>query len=259
MPHESFVHLRVQSAYSMLEGAMQPKDVVKACRKQGLPAVAITDRNNMFGAMEFSDYAKAEGVQPIMGSLLAVERPGNSDRRAQHDWLVLLAQDEAGYANLIELVSRAHLSGDGSEAPHLKLSGLYGHTEGLLALTAGAEGALARLLAEEQDAAARAYLADLEELFPDRLYIEIARCDQEVELKSEAALIALAYERELPLVATNPVAFADPSYQEAHDVMLCIAGGAPWSPHRRRRRCASCSPICPRRSTTRWWSRSAAR
>jgi DNA polymerase-3 subunit alpha len=237
MPHETFVHLRVQSAYSMLEGAMQPKDVVKACRKQGLPAVAITDRNNMFGAMEFSDYAKAEGVQPIMGSLLAVERPGNNDRRAQYDWLVLLAQDEAGYANLIELVSRAHLSGDGSEAPHLKLSGLYGHTEGLIALTAGAEGALARLLAEEQHAAARAYLADLEELFPDRLYLEIARCDQEIELKSEAALIDLAYERDLPLVATNPVAFADPSYQEAHDVMLCIADGAYVETKERRRSC----------------------
>jgi DNA polymerase III subunit alpha len=239
MPHESFVHLRVQSAYSMLEGAMQPKDVVKACRKQGLPAVAITDRNNMFAAMEFSDYAKAEGVQPIMGSLLAVERPGSADRngRATLDWLVLLAQDEAGYANLIELVSRAHLDGDGNDEPHLKLSGLFGHTKGLIALTAGAEGALARLLAEEQETAARAYLADLEELFPDRLYIEIARCDDPVELRSEAALIALAYERDLPLVATNPVAFADPSFHEAHDVMLCIADGAYVETKERRRSC----------------------
>ena len=158
MPHESFVHLRVQSAYSMLEGTMQPRDVVKACRAQGLPAVAITDRNNLFAAMEFADYATAEGVQPIMGALVAVERPGSGDRtgRANFDWLVLLAQDEAGYANLIELVSRAHLDGDGTDQPHLKLSGLFGHTDGLIALTAGAEGGLARLLAEEQAGAARA-------------------------------------------------------------------------------------------------------
>jgi DNA polymerase-3 subunit alpha len=239
MPHESFVHLRVQSAYSMLEGAMQPKDVVKACRKQGLPAVAITDRNNMFAAMEFSDYAKAEGVQPIMGSLVAVERPGSGDRttRPTFDWLVLLAQDETGYANLIELVSRAHLDSVGTDEPHLKLSGLFGHTDGLIALTAGAEGGLARLLAEGQEAAARAYLADLEELFADRLYIEIARCDDPVELKSEAALLALAYERDLPLVATNPVAFADPSFHEAHDVMLCIADGAYVETKERRRSC----------------------
>jgi DNA polymerase III subunit alpha len=239
MPHASFVHLRVHSAYSMLEGAMQPKDLVKACRKHGFPAVAVTDRNNLFGAMEFSDCAKAEGVQPIIGSLLAVERPGSGDRAARPaiDWLALLAQDETGYANLIELVSRAHLDGDGAEDPHLKLSALFGYTEGLIALTAGPEGALARLLAEGQDGAARAYLANLEELFTDRLYIEISRCDDPVEMASEAKLIALAHERDLPLVATNPVAFADPSFHEAHDVMLCIASGAYVETKERRRSC----------------------
>ncbi len=239
MPHASFVHLRAHSAYSMLEGAMQPKDLVKACRKHGFPAVAVTDRNNMFGAMEFSDYAKSEGVQPIMGALLAVERPGSGDRTTRPiiDWLALLAQDDTGYSNLIELVSRAHLDGDGSQDPHLKLSALYGHTEGLIALTAGPEGALARLLAEGQEAAARAYLADLEEMFTDRLYIELSRCDDPVELASEAKLIALAHERDIPLVATNPVAFPDPSFHEAHDVMLCIADGAYVETKERRRSC----------------------
>ncbi|MFC3713879.1 DNA polymerase III subunit alpha [Sphingoaurantiacus capsulatus] len=237
MPHQRFVHLRVQSAYSMLEGAMQPKDIAKTCRKLEMPAVAVTDRNNMFGAMEFADYAKGEGVQPIMGALVAVARPGKGDRNSRPtlDWLVLLAQDETGYANLIELVSRAHLDGDGSDEPHLTLGALHGRSEGLIALTAGAEGALARLLAEEQRTAALAYLADLEELFPDRLYIEIARCDESVEQKSEEALIALAYERNLPLVATNPVAYAGPEFHEAHDVMLCIADGAYVETKERRR------------------------
>jgi len=239
MPHASFVHLRVQSAYSMLEGAMQPKDLVKACRKLGLPAVAVTDRNNMFAAMEFSDYAKSEGVQPIMGTLLAIERPGSGDRtsRPMLDWLVLLAQDETGYANLIELVSRAHLDGDGTRDPHVRLPDLGGNTDGLVALTAGSDGALARLLAEGQEPAARAYLATLETLFADRLYIEISRCDDPVETASEPHLIALAHERGVPLVATNPVAFADPSFHEAHDVMLCIAGGAYVETKERRRSC----------------------
>ena len=116
MPHAPFVHLRVQSAYSMLESACQPKDIAKACRSLGFPAVALADRNSMFGAMEFTDACRSAGVQPIVGALIAVERPGakSVQGRALTDWLVILAQDDAGYANLIALVSDAHLCGEGS-------------------------------------------------------------------------------------------------------------------------------------------------
>ncbi|TFU06237.1 DNA polymerase III subunit alpha [Polymorphobacter arshaanensis] len=224
MAFAPFVHLRVQSSYSMLEGAVQPAELVKRVAKARMPAMALVDRNNLFGAMEFSDYAFGAGVQPIIGVTIAVERPGPRGPLAKRvdDWLVVLAQDEAGYANLIELVSKAHLEAEG--APALRLADFEGHTDGLIALTAGPEGALARLLAEGQDA--NAYADTLQSLFGDRLYVEVSRTDDPIERKSEAGLIALAHARDLPLVATNPVRFAESKGHAAHDVLLCIAEGA---------------------------------
>ncbi len=235
MPHAPFVHLRVQSSYSMLESAAQPKAIAKACRALGFPAVALADRNNMFGAMEFSDACSDAGVQPIIGALLAIERPGARTvlSRAVVDWLVLLAQDEAGYANLIALVSDAHLGSEGTYEPRLSFAQLEGRTGGLIALTGGAEGALARLLAEGQDA--DAYADALVALFPERLYVEVSRTGDPVEARSEAALLALAHTRHLPLVATNPVRFLTPEIHPAHDAMLCIADSAYVDAEDRRR------------------------
>ena len=235
MPYAAFVPLRVHSAYSMLEGAVQPADVAALCRKARFPAAALTDRNNMFAAMEFSEACKAEGVQPIVGALLGIERPGSrsSTSRPVTDWLVLLAQDATGYANLIALVSDAHLDSGAVDDPQLTLDRLAGRTDGLLALTAGPDGALARLLADGQDAGG--YADRLQALFPGRLYVEISRTDDPVEAKSEAGLIALAVARDLPLVATNPVRFADAGVHAAHDVLLCIADSAYVDTQDRRR------------------------
>ena len=235
MPHAPFVHLRVQSAYSMLESACLPKDIAKACRKMGFAAVALGDRNNMFGAMEFSDACADAGVQPIVGALVAVERPGARSilSKPVTDWLLLLAQDREGYSNLIALVSEAHLGGLGTDEPKLSLESIGARSAGLLCLTGGAEGALARLLAEGQDATE--YADRLMAAFPERLYIEISRTDDPIEIKSERVLVALAHDRDLPLVATNPVRFLTPDYHAAHDAMLCIADSAYVDAETRRR------------------------
>ena len=205
---------------------MQPGAIAAACRAEGFPAVALADRGNLFGAMEFSDACAKAGVQPIIGTLLAVARPGvvGLGINAIYDTLVLLAQNEVGYANLIALVSAAHLDVADNAPPHLALAALAQRTEGLLALTGGPEGALARLLAEGQDA--KAYADVLGELFPGRLYVEISRTGDPVEHRSEARLIALAQARGLPLVATNPVRYARADGHAAHDMLLCIAEGA---------------------------------
>jgi len=226
MPHAPFVHLRVQSAYSMLEAACEPKAIAKACRTAGFAAVALGDRNNLFGAMEFSDACGEQGVQPIVGVLVAVVRPGarTTLTKPVTDWLVLLAQDAAGYANLIALVSAAHLGAAGTDEPQLTLDQIAARSKGLLCLSGGAEGALARLLADGQDASA--YADALVAAFPGRLYIEVSRTGDPVELKSETAAIALAHDRCLPLVATNPVRFLTPDVHAAHDALLCIAGSA---------------------------------
>jgi DNA polymerase-3 subunit alpha len=217
-----YVPLRVFSCYTMLDGAMEPKAIAKQAKKLDLPAVALTDRNGLYAAMAFTDACKGEGVQPIIGTMLAVARPGTGGR-TMLDWLALYAQDTAGYDNLCALVSSAHLDRPVEEEAHVELSALSGRTDGLIALTAGGEGALARLLAEEQESEAEAYLSRLEALFPGRLYIELCRRGMEAEEKAEAALIDLAYARNIPLVATNPACFADAHFHAAHDAMLCIA------------------------------------
>ncbi|MBX9795628.1 DNA polymerase III subunit alpha [Sphingomonas sp.] len=223
MPHSGFVPLRIFSSFTMLDGAIEPKAIAKQAQALGFPAAAITDRNGLYGAMAYSDAARGAGVQPIIGTMLAVARPDQPEGAAVIDWLALYAQDERGYLNLCHLVSAAHLDRPAEQAPHVPLSALAGRCDGLIALTAGGEGGIARLLAEDQPERALRYVEALERLFPDRLYVELARRNDPVETRAEAALIDLAYDRGLPLVATNPSCFAEQDFSAAHDAMLCIA------------------------------------
>ncbi len=224
MSHSGFVPLRNFSCYTMLDGAIEPKAIVAQARKLGFPAAALTDRNGLYAAMAFSDAAKKDGVQPIIGTMLGVSRPDIPDGvAAPFDWLALYAQNETGYDNLCALVSRAHLDRPIEMPAHVDFAALEGRTEGLIALTAGGEGGLARLLAEDQPGAAAAYVDRLQALFGDRLYVELCRRGDAVETAAENALIDLAYDRNLPLVATNPCCFAEGSFGDAHDAMLCIA------------------------------------
>ena len=203
---------------------MEPKAIAERSAKLGFPAVALADRNGLYAAMAFTEACSGKGIQPIVGAMLAVARPPEAGSGI--DWLVLLAKDDEGYSNLCHLVSSAHLDRPVEQEPHVPFSALEKANAGLIALTAGAEGALARLLADGQKDQARAYLDRLEALFGDRLYVEIIRRNDPVEEASDAALIELAFERNLPLVATNPAAYSDPSYHAAHDAMLCIAQSA---------------------------------
>ncbi len=218
-----YVPLRIFSCYTMLEGAIEPKAIAKQAKKLDFPAAAVADRNGLYAVMPFTDACKAEGVQPIVGALLGVARPASDPKATTIDWLPLYAQDEAGYQNLCALVSAAHLDRPIEDEAHVPLRALQGRTDGLIALTGGGEGALARLLAEEQKDAALDYLSALKALFPRRLYIELSRRGNALEEAAEAALIDLAYERDLPLVATNPASYTDAHFHRAHDAMLCIA------------------------------------
>ncbi|GMN01315.1 DNA polymerase III subunit alpha [Erythrobacter sp. MTPC3] len=220
MPFAPFIPLRVLSSYSMLEGAIDPKGIAKLAKERGFPAIAICDRNGLYGAVMFAGGCKSEGVQPIIGALLGVARDADGK---QVDYLPLYAQDEAGYDNLCHLVSKAHLDRPLELEPHVALRDLEGHTDGLIALTGAGEGALTRLLAEGQGPAAEALCGRLQTLFPQRLYIELARGGDTACERAEDALINMAYARDIPLVATNPANFAEPHMYKAHDAMLCIA------------------------------------
>ena len=193
MAHSGFVPLRIFSSYTMLDGAIDPKAIAKQAKAQKFPAAGLTDRNGLYAAMAFSDAAKKDGVQPVIGTMLCVARPDMPDGvAAPLDWIALYAQDTTGYDNLCALVSMAHLDRPIELPAHVDFAALEGRTDGLIALTAGAEGGLARLFHEDQPDRARAYCDRLQALFPDRLYIELVRRGDAVEEAAEQALLDLA-------------------------------------------------------------------
>src|SRR5258708_36361342 len=180
-----------------------------------MPAVAVTDRNNLFGALEFSQYASKAGIQPIVGCELGIRREeeggiATAGKLAAADWLTLLVQSETGYKNLMRLVSRAHLDFKTGSLCALPLDKLEGHTEGLLAFTGSAGSSLGRLLAAGQAPAAVHLLERLQKLFGDRLYVELQRHNPEDERRIEGPLLDLAYSKRRPLVATNDLHFPHP-------------------------------------------------
>lgn len=222
--HSGYVPLRIFSSFTMLDGAIDPKAIAAQAKANAFPAAGLTDRNGLYAAMAFSDAAKKAGVQPIIGTMLGVARPDMPDNVAPMvDWIALYAQDVTGYDNLCALVSAAHLDRPIELAAHVGFDTLETFSGGLIALTAGGEGGIARLFAEGQPDRAKAYADRLQGIFGDRLYVELARRDDPIEMAAEQELIDLAYDRDLPLVATNPCCFTDSGFRDAHDAMLCIA------------------------------------
>ncbi|HMD64330.1 MAG TPA: DNA polymerase III subunit alpha [Stellaceae bacterium] len=231
MPLADFVHLRVHTAYSLSAGAIKIKELAGLCKAERMPAVAITDSGNLFGALEFATTCSAAGVQPIIGCDIAVER-GNAEggsrlgrALSEPDRIVLLVQNEAGYCNLLRLVSRSYLASESPSEPSISRCDLAGASEGLLCLAGGSRGPVGRHLAEGQAEAAETVLSELAAAFPNRLYVELMRHGTADEARSEAGLIELAYRHGLPLVATNDVHFPDRDFYDAHDALLCIAQG----------------------------------
>jgi DNA polymerase-3 subunit alpha len=231
MPLADFVHLRVHTAYSLSAGAIRIKELAGLCKAERMPAVAITDTGNLFGALEFAATCTAAGVQPIIGCEIAIER-GDTEGSSrlgrtlsEPDRIVLLVQNEAGYRNLLRLVSQSYLAGESPTEPSITRCDLAGASEGLLCLAGGSKGPVGRLLAEGQAEAADAVLSAFGAAFPSRLYIELTRHGTAEEARSEPGLVELAYRHGLPLVATNDVYFPDRDFYEAHDALLCIAQG----------------------------------
>ena len=226
-----FIHLRVHSAYSLSEGAIRVKELVKLCQKHAMPAVAMTDTNNMFGALEFAMAASDAGVQSIIGCQLAVIAKGAPEPAP----LVLLAQSDAGYRNLLKLVSRAHMESGDTGTPHIPIEALDAASDGLICLTGGPDGPVGKALRANQPALAETILAELNTVFGNRLYMELLRHGQDDERRTETAFIDLAYHHDIPLVATNDCFFAGKDMYEAHDALLCIAEGAYLIQETRRR------------------------
>ncbi|MBK3745213.1 DNA polymerase III subunit alpha [Paraburkholderia aspalathi] len=237
-----FIHLRVHSAYSLLEGALQVGKIIKHAMGDQAPAIAITDTNNLFGALEFAQKASKDGVQPIIGCQLDIafgdhsETNRTASRRDVLDLapLVMLATSEEGYANMVRLVSRAYLDNGDGDPVHIRADWLPDLSDGIIVLTGGALGPIGRSLSSDHGDRARQRLAFLKENFGNRLYVELQRFSN-YDRGLEAKTVELAYEFELPLVATNEAFFLKSEDFEAHDALLAIAEGQIISNDERRR------------------------
>ncbi|MDX2485078.1 MAG: DNA polymerase III subunit alpha [Pseudodonghicola sp.] len=231
-----FIHLRTHTQYSLLEGAVRLKKLPDLCRKLEMPAVAMTDTNNMFAALEFSVTLSDAGIQPIVGCQVdlaydgAEVVPGARNQMLPVGAVVLLAQTERGYENLMKLNSCLYLRGDG-QAAHVLPEDLERHGEGLICLSGGPEGPVGQLLQQGRRDEAEALMRRLHGIYGDRLYVELQRHPgedgaPEAERLSERGFVEMAYAMGLPLVATNDVYFPKSEMYEAHDALLCIADGA---------------------------------
>ncbi|MFN3827580.1 MAG: DNA polymerase III subunit alpha [Micavibrio sp.] len=212
-----FVHLHTHSAFSLAEGAIRAKSIVKLCQKYGMPAAAITDTANMFGALEFSIEAAKGGIQPILGCQMELGLEGHQ--------LVLLAQTQEGYKNLCVLISRSFMEMQANEKPHIVWEKIEPFAKGIICLTGGIKGPVGQYLLHNQPKQAEESLNRLKKIFKDRLYIEIQRHGWPEEDRIEEDLVDLAYKHDIPLVATNDCYFEKRDMYEAHDALLCIAEG----------------------------------
>lgn len=238
-----FIHLRVHSAYSLLEGALPLNKVVAHAAKDAAPAIAVTDSNNLFGALEFAQKATKDGIQPLIGCQVDIDfADGGDDTQRSHGWkqalvlfpVVLIAATETGYANLVRLVSRLYLETPPGDPVHATLDWLAASAEGIICLTGGPRGPIGAAIKSDHAALAESRLLSLKALFGDRLYVELERLagyDRVVE----AATIELAYRHYLPLVATNEAFFPARADYEAHDALIAIAEGSVVAEDNRRR------------------------
>lgn len=223
MPDTSpqFIHLRCHSEHSLLEGAIPVKKLASLAAAEGMPAVALTDTNALFAALEFSVKAMDEGVQPIVGCQVTL------DAGPACGPVVLLAQDQGGWMNLMALSTCLYVT-PVKDAPHVTMDELARHAAGLICLTGGATGPLGQLAAAGKLDDARAHAAALHAIFGDRVYVELQRHMQDngqpvpAEAASEGPMIDIAYDLGLPLVATNDVYFPKPEMFGAHDALICI-------------------------------------
>ena len=237
-----FIHLRTHTEYSLLEGAIPVKMLPEMVKAFGQPAVAVTDSNNLFCALEFSEYASKEGIQPIIGCQVDLQymEPEPGKRPEAPAPVVLLAQSEAGYMNLMKLNSALYVDA-GGELPHVTLDDLQKYSADLICLSGGPDGPVGRLLRMGQRPQAQALMERLAGIYPDRLYVELQRHPTEdglpqAERDSEHGHVEMAYEMGLPLVATNDAYFPKTELYEAHDALICIAEGAYVDQQEPRRR-----------------------
>lgn len=222
MDKSPFIHLSIRTSFSLLESMIETKTLTKWCVEQAMPAIAVTDHNNLFGALELSENLAGAGVQPIMACCFDVTDGAHQETLTR---LTVYAQNQIGYQRLMALSSNAYLTAEDG-VPRLHQSFFQEQTDGLIVLTGGADGDVARHILRDRMDEARVALQRLASDFPGRCYVEITRHGSAKEARCEPGLLQLAYELDLPIVATHDARFLKPEDAPSHDAMMCIANGA---------------------------------
>ena len=218
----SFVHLHLHSEYSLVNGMVRLPDLIDQTLQNQMPTVALTDINNLYGAVKFFNKCMAQGLKPIIGTEVYIE---NTDKVNQPYNLVLLVQNEKGYVNLSELISKAFREGQQYGKPIFEKDWLQGKTDGLICLSGGLRGDLSAALLANRENLAEKILSDYQALFENRFYIEVSRVGQNYEEEYIASAAKLAAKHQVPLVATNDVYFMQQQEFDAHEVRVCINEG----------------------------------
>ncbi|MGB8354403.1 MAG: DNA polymerase III subunit alpha [Chthoniobacteraceae bacterium] len=231
MPADPFIHLHLHTEYSTLDGAVRIPELMKKAKEFGMPAVAITDHGNMFGAIEFYQTAKKYDVKPIIGCEVYMapgkltDRQATSARDAAYHF-TLLAKDDTGYRNLVKLVSTAHLDGMYYK-PRIDKEVLAKYSKGLIGMSACLKGEINMHIQADQMAKAKQSVADFRDILgAENFFLEMHNHGIEAQRKCNNVLPLLSREFGLGLVAANDVHFLERSHHEAHDVMICIGTGA---------------------------------
>ena len=231
-----FVHLHVHSEYSLADGIVRIDELVAATRAQNMPAVALTDLSNLFGAVKFYRAALAAGIKPILGADVWLEQTGAGAGRQAVGRVVLLCQDHGGFRHLSRLLTQAYGQGQRSGKPRIARDWLDGQTDGLIAISAGIDGDIGQALLSGNEALAEQLAGEYQTLFPGRFYLAVQRVGQAREEEYNHAAVRLAQRLRLPMVATNPVQFLKAAEFEAHEVRVCIQEGRVLTDSRRPRR-----------------------
>ena len=227
-----YIALRNHTTYSLCQGAIKIADLIDKAKALQMPALAIMDSQNLFGALEFSMACKKAGIQPILGCEMMIDfnlqdskNISNVDFTENLCKTPLIATSEEGYRNLMFLVSESYLKRQNGIVPFVNFELLKQKSKGIIALSGGSEGLLGKLLLQGQDKQAHKILLEITEIFNNNFYIEITRHGTKNEDLIEEKLLQLAFENNIPLVATNDVYFLTPEMHEAQDILSCIYEG----------------------------------
>ncbi len=225
-----FVHLHLHSEYSLVDSTIRLKPLIAKTAERGMGAIALTDMSNLFALVKMFKIATAAGVKPIFGSDVWIRHEGRQQNLSR---LVLLCQNDVGYLNLKQLISKSFQEGQVADRPTILVDWLDGKTEGLLCLSAGLEGDVGLAIRGMDVNLAKKYLDDWQQLFPGRFFIELQRTGRPFEEQYIQQVVNLSREKNLPLVATNDVRFIDASDFDAHEIRVCVCSGFTLDDNRR--------------------------